>query len=180
MRFLTYFTELMQTPEPNYWITKHNQLFQDNNGDIILVPRYFITDGYTIPEWIAWLAGGRMKYDIRSAIGHDLECKFHYYIKVHLTEKELWDKGFLKLHKKTLGNDTFLIPICEDIPIEYLSIELTTFNETNSRFKRMMSASGLIKKWRVNLMRFGVNFNFNWFIEGRKDLDLNKLYKEVF
>ena len=42
MKFLTYFTEILQTPEPNYWITKHNQLFKDENGAIYLVPRFFI------------------------------------------------------------------------------------------------------------------------------------------
>lgn len=179
MKFLTYFTEILQTPEPNYWITKHNQLFKDENGAIYLVPRFFITDGYTIPDWIVWLAGGRMKYDIRAAIEHDLECRFHKCIKVLLTEKELVEMGFLRTHKKVLGNETFYITVCDDIPVRYLSIEHTTFNQTNSRFKRMMLATGLIKKWRAAMLRFGVNFNYKWFIEGCKDLDLYKLYKGV-
>ena len=42
----------------------------------------------------------------------------------------------------------------------------------------MMLATGLIKKWRVAMLRFGVNFNYKWF-EGCKDLDLYKLYKGV-
>lgn len=179
MKFLTYLAALAQTAEPNYWCTKHNQLFKDKDGTIYLVPRYFITDGYTIPDWIAWLGGGRMKWDIRPAIGHDFDCKFHQCIKVHLTEKELIEKGYLRDHKKILGEEWCIIPVCEDIPIEYLSIEPVTFNQANAKFKRMMLATDHIKKWRVNLMRFAVNFNIGWLKSGREKIDLSKIYKGV-
>ena len=179
MEFLTYFTEVAQTAEPNYWITKHNQLFKDEDGSIYLVPRFFITDGYTIPDWIAWLGGGRMKWDIRPAIGHDFDCHYHQSIKVHLTKKELIDKGYLRSYKKCFGDEWKLITICDEIPIEYLSIESVTFNQANSKFKRMMKATENIKKWRINLMRAAVNLNINWLKSGKVKIDLTKIYKEV-
>lgn len=179
MKFLTFFAEIGQTAEPNYWYTKHNQLFKDKDGSIYLVPRFFITDGYTIPDWIAWLGGGKMKWDIRPAIGHDFDCRYHQCIKVHLTEQELREKGYIHNFKKKIGEEWALIPVCEDIPIEYLSIEHITFNQANSKFKRMMVATDNIKKWRVNLMRCAVNLNFGWLFSGKEKIDLTKLYKGV-
>ena len=177
MRFLTYFSEMIQTSKPNIWVTLHNQLFKDKDGTIYLVPRFFLSDSYTIPDWLAWLGGGKMKWDNLPAIGHDFDCKFHQCIKVHLTEDELRKKGLLKQHKKIIGGETLLIPICEDIPLEYLGIEPVTFNQANSKFKRMMKATGNIKNWRVNLMRFAVNFNIGWLKSGKKKIDLNCIYK---
>lgn len=177
MNFITDFAELGQTAEPNYWYTKHNQLFKDQDGVIYLVPRYFITDGYTIPDWIAWLGGGKMKWDTRPAIGHDFDCKFHQCIRVILTEEELRRRRFLRTHKKQFGDDTYLITVCDDIPIDYLAIEPVTFNQANSKFKRMMKATGNIKNWRINLMRAAVNLNIGWLKSGKEKIDLNKIYK---
>lgn len=178
MNFLTYYSEMCQTPEPNIWVTMHNQLFKDEDKTIYLVPRYFKTDSYTIPDWLAWLGGGKMKWDNRPAIGHDFDCKFHQCIKVHLTDDELRKKGLLRRHKKRIGDNCLLIPVCEDIPVEYLGIEPVTFNEANSKFKRMMTATENISKWRINLMRFAVNFNIGWLKSGKRSIDLNKIYKE--
>ncbi len=178
MRFLTYYTEAGQTPTPGIWITLHNQLFQDDNGVIYLVPRYFLTDGYTIPEWCAAIAGGKMKWDSRPAIGHDLECKFHQCIRVKLSETDLRVRGYLRTHSKKIGDKNFIIPVCDDIPARFLVVEDVSFNQANSRFKRMMLATGNIKKWRVNLMRFAVNFNIGWIKSGKEKIDLSKLYKE--
>lgn len=178
MKFLTYFAEIGQTAVPNLCCTSHNQLFKDADGSIYLVPRYFITDGYTIPDWLAWLAGGKMKWDIRPAIGHDFDCKYHQTIKVNLTESELRNKGYLRNHTKTLGDEYIVIPICDDIPVEYLCVERVTFNQANSKFKRMMLATDNIKKWRVNLMRCAVNLNIGWVFSGKNKIDLNKIYKE--
>lgn len=177
MKFLTYFSEMGQTAEPNIWITLHNQLYKDQDGAIYLVPRYFLSDSYTIPDWLAWLGGGKMKWDNRPAIGHDFDCKFHQCIKVHLTENELREKGILRHHTKVIGDEYFVIPVCEDIPIEFLSIEPVTFNQANSKFKRMMLATENLKKWRVNLMRFAVNFNIGWLKSGKEKIDLNRIYK---
>lgn len=177
MRFLTYFSEMGQTPKPNIWATLHNQLFKDDDGVIYLVPRYFLTDSYTIPDWLCWLGGGKMKWDNRPAIGHDFDCKYHQTIKVCLSEDELRQKGILRHHTKLIDGDTIVIPVCEDIPIEYLCVERVTFNQANSKFKRMMLATNNIKKWRANLMRFAVNFNIGWLNSGKEKIDLNKIYK---
>lgn len=86
----------------------------------------------------------------------------------------LREKGFIKTIKK----DNKSITICENIPVEYLEVVKTTFNQTNSRFKRMMKAVNCIKAWRLNMMRFGVNFNIGWLFP-KPMFDLSKLYKET-
>lgn len=177
MKFLTYYSKMTQTPKPNIWATLHNQLFKDNDEAIYLVPRYFLTDSYTIPDWLAWLGGGKMKWDNRPAIGHDFDCKFHQCIKVLLTENELRKKGYLRHHTKVIGDEYIIIPVCDDIPIEFLSIEPVTFNQANSKFKRMLKATNNIKNWRINLMRFAVNFNIGWLKSGKEKIDLNRVYK---
>lgn len=179
MSFLTYYSEMAQTPKPNIWATLHNQLFKDDDGVIYLVPRYFLTDSYTIPDWLAWLGGGKMKWDNRPAIGHDFDCKFHQCIKVNLSESELREKGYLRSHTKVLGDEYLIIPVCDDIPIQYLSVIDVSFNQANSKFKRMMLATQNIKKWRVNLMRFAVNFNIGWMKSGKEKIDLSRIYKGV-
>ncbi len=179
MEFLTFYAEIGQSAEPNYWYTKHNQLFLDQDGSIYLVPRHFVTDGYTIPDWIAFLGGGKMKWDIRPAIGHDFDCRYHQCVKVHLTKDELIKKGYLRDFKKVKGEEYTIIPVCEDIPIEYLSVEPVTFNQANSKFKRMMKATGNIKNWRINLMRCAVNLNIGWLFSGKEKIDLTRLYKGV-
>lgn len=172
-RFITGKAVCVQSDSDGKWFTLHNQLYFDNNNELIFVPRYFVTDGYTIPEWIAWLGGGKMKWDIRPAIGHDFECKYHAYIKVNSNITELREKGLIK----TIIKERKLITICENIPVEYLEIVKTTFNQTNSRFKRMMKSVNCIKSWRLNMMRLGVNFNFGWMFPN-PIFNLDKIYKE--
>lgn len=172
--FITGKAACIQSDVDGKWFTLHNQLYLDNNNELIFVPRYFVTDGYTIPDWVSFLGGDNMKWDIRPAIGHDFECKYHAYIKVNLSVANLREKGFVKTIKK----DNKSITICENIPVEYLEVVKTTFNQTNSRFKRMMKAVNCIKAWRLNMMRFGVNFNIGWLFP-KPMFDLSKLYKET-
>ena len=179
MKFLTYHTITAQGEEADLCYTLHNQLFLDKDGTIYLVPRYFETDGYTIPYWLAWLGGGKKKWDMRPAVGHDFDCKYHQSIIVNLTEEELRSKGYLLHKEKKIGESVLIIPICEDIPIKYLSVVKTTFNQANSKFKRMMNATGQLKAWRVNMMRFAVNFNVGWTFSGKNKINLEKLYKSV-
>lgn len=180
MKFLTHYSKMTQTPMfKNLWCSLHNQLFKDKDGSIYLVPRYFLSDGYTIPNWLAWLGGNKMEWDTRPALGHDFECKYHQCIKVRLSEQELRQKGFLRHHTKLIGDEELVIPVCDDIPVEYLKVEDVTFNQANSRFKRMMQATGNLKTWRINLMRFAVNFNIGWLKSGKEKIDLAKLYKET-
>ena len=177
--FLTYHTITAQGEEADLCYTLHNQLFKDTDGTIYLVPRYFETDGYTIPYWLAWIGGGKKKWDMRPAIGHDLECKYHQAIVVNLTEEELRSRGYLYHKEKTIGDKVLIIPVCEDIPIKYLTVKKSTFNQANSRFKRMMKATGQLKAWRVNMMRLAVNFNVGWAFSGKTKINLENLYKSV-
>ena len=178
MKFLTYYSEMAQTEKPGIWYTLHNQLFIDKNNTISLVPRFFSSDSYTIPDWLAWLGGGKMKWDNRPSLEHDLNCKYHSFIKVNLTKNELIQKGYLHTKIKSSGSKNIMICVCEDIPIEYLSVEKINFNQVNGRFKRMMQATNNLKIWRINMMRFAVNFNIGWLFSGKIKLDLNKLYKD--
>lgn len=172
-RFVTGKALCGQSETDGKWFTLHNQLFLDENNHLILVPRWFITDGYTIPEWLAWLGGGKMKWDIRPSIGHDFECKYHGYIKVNSTVSALREKGIIRTVKK----ENKSIIVCENVPKEYLEFVETTFNQANSRFKRMMKAVGCIKNWRINMMRFAVNFNIGW-LKQKERSTLNNIYKD--
>ena len=63
------------------FVTTHNQLYEDKDGTIYLVPRFTQTDGYTIPLGI-----NRTKYDIRPSTLHDIGCKYHQLIKVNINK----------------------------------------------------------------------------------------------
>lgn len=171
--FITGKAVCQQDDKDGKWFTLHNQLYCDNNNELIFVPRYFVTDGYTIPEGLAWLGGGKMKWDIRPSIGHDFECKYHGYIKVNLAFSELRKKGLIR----TITKENKSIRVCENIPTKYLEFVPTTFNQTNSRFKRMMKAVGCIKTWRINMMRFAVNFNIGW-LKAPERTTLSNIYED--
>lgn len=179
MEFLTAKTIMCQGCEEEMAYTLHNQLFQDSDGTIYLVPRYFETDGYTIPCWLAWLGGSKKRYDLRPAIGHDFDCKYHQTIVVNLTKEQLQKKGLLYHKEKKLGGVTYVIPVCDDIPIKYLTVKKITFNQANSKFKRMMKATNQIKAWRVVMMRCAVNFNIGWLFSGKSEINLENIYKNV-
>ena len=151
------------------WRTVHNQLFMDEDGSIYLVPRNEVTDGYSYP------LGGRMaSWDIRPAVGHDLECEYHQEILVNLSFADLINHGYIK-NKSVHGTD---ILICENIPAEFLEIRNTTFLGTNAKFKRMMKAVGISGFW-VNAMFAGVHLNISWaaWFLNKKRFDINNIYK---
>lgn len=156
------------------WYTLHNQLYLDDDGELYFIPRYFETDGYTIPKCLAVLGGDKMEWDIRPAIQHDFECRYHKAVKVVLSLNELRKKGIIREIEKENKN----ITICENIALEYLKTEDVNFNQANNRFKRTLKASKNIKTWRVNMMRFAVNFNLSW-VWSIDTLDMNKFYKEM-
>lgn len=173
--FLTSKAEMVQTDKPGIWQTQHNQLYWDNDGQIYLVPRYYLTDGYTIPLWLSWLGGGKMQWDVRCAIQHDFECQYHQELVVKLSLSELRTQKFLRNH---LTYENKVVAICKDIPTEFLEVRDTNFKKVNDKFKRMMEATDLIKPWRIRLMRFAVNFNIGWLSKARKTIDMNKLYQD--
>lgn len=172
--FLTARAAVKQTAEDGIWQTLHNQLYMDDDGQLYLVPRYYETDGYTIPLWIAWLGGGKMEWDIRPSTAHDFECQYHQELIVTISKTLLKQKGFLRKHITENKEEVW---ICEDIPIEFLKVRNTTFKKVNAKFYRMMLAASDIKNWRAKMMFYAVHLNIGWLNSGKKPFDLGKIYK---
>jgi hypothetical protein len=168
MKFLTASSRFEQLPVPEKWKLLDNQLYLDDNGDIILCPRNYITDGFTIPNLLSVIAGTKMQYDTRASSQHDFECSYGKVIKVHLTEQELLNMKLLHVY-----NGMF---VCEDIPLEYLEAQKTTFRETNARFARMLKTCKSISKLRYNLITKAVYFNVSWIL-AKHELNMDELYE---
>lgn len=166
-RFFTDKSRLEQTNEPNKWLMLDNELYYDNDGKIYLTPRNYITDNYTIPDWIAWLGGNKSKYDVRPAHLHDFVCQYHQAIRVKLNEVGLRKMRLLK----TFNNKV----VCENIPIQFLELVPFTKWEADCLFKRAMKSTKTIPARVYNLYRGGVFFNFGW-LGKHKAFDLNKIY----
>ncbi len=84
----------------------------------------------------------------------------------------------LHSYLREISKDGKAITVCENLPLNYLSIENTTFNKANSRFKRALKSLNTIKAWRVNMMRFAVNFNLGW-LWSEKELQTNGFYRRL-
>ena len=166
--FITAHSRMEQLNIPNKWKTIDNLLYKDYDGSIYLCPRNTITDGFSIPEFVSFIAGSRMKWDTRASSQHDFECYYHKVIKVLLTEYELRKMGLLHLH-----ND---ITVCENIPIQFLITYDTGFRETNSRFLRMLRTIQSIPEWRAKMMGYAVNLNIDWILKVH-NFDINKIYE---
>ena len=149
-----------------------NQLYYDDNAEMCLAPRNQWTDGYTIPRWIAWLAGGKLEQDLRAPRQHDLECISHQVLLVNKSIQTLKREGYLFKY----DNEVY----CYDLPISYLTVRKTSFLETNRRFKRMLETLHL-PKWKIWLYYIGVHLNIGWFFDKLfkkvKPIDLENVYK---
>ena len=167
MRWLTDSSSLQKRPEPNKWLMRHNELFEDEDGSIYLVPRNYITDNYTIPDWLAWLAGSKSKYDSRPAHIHDFGCQYHQLIRVRMSK--------VKLMNLFIENDNGLIT-CKDIPLKYLELVPITKWEIDCLFKRAMKATKSISAYTYTLYRGGVFFNIGW-LGNHPPFNLSKIYK---
>lgn len=167
-KFLTAHSRMEQLSTPEKWKLLDNQLFLDENNEIILCPRNYITDGFTIPNILSVIAGSKMQYDTRASSQHDFECSYGKVIKVHLTEQELLNMKLLHVHNGML--------VCENIPLEYLEAQKTTFRETNARFARMLKTCKNISKLRYNLITKAVYLNASWILAKHK-LDMEELYE---
>ena len=168
-KFLTDKSRLAQTNIEGIWYTLDNQLYKDDDGTIYLAPRHTLTDGYTIPQFLTPIVGGRYDHDIRCCTQHDWECYYRKVITVNLTEFQLKRKRYL--HYK---DDMW---VCENIPIELLIIKDTTFRETNARFMRMLKSIMNISKKDSFLIGNAVNLNVGWLINKPKELHLDRLYR---
>ena len=167
MKWLTGNSRLEKSDKPNKWYLIDNELFQDKDGTIYLIPRNYETDNYTIPDWIAWLGGNKSKWSVRPSHLHDFGCQLHELIKVRLTEQQLRKLHYLRVHNDKL--------ICEDIPPKFLELVPVTKWEIDCLFKRAMKATKTIPPRVYNLYRCGVFFNLGWLVK-HKSFDLNRIY----
>lgn len=167
-KFLTDKSRIAQTNIEGIWYTLDNQLYKDDDGKIYLAPRNTLTDGYTIPEFVTSLVGGKMKHDIRCSIQHDWECYYHKTLLVNLTEFQLKKHRFLHYEKDMW--------VCENIPFELLTLKDTTFRETNDRFMRMLKSLTNINKVTGWLIGSAVNLNVGWLKEPHT-LHKDRLYR---
>lgn len=160
--FLTSKSRIQQTNKDGYWKLVDNELYIDNNGKVMITPRYLWTDGYTFPGLIIPFIGDKNKFDVRPAHAHDLMCRFHERLIVNLSVKQLMEMSLLREYKNLI--------ICEDIPLNYISIEKVTKEHCDNLLKEMMLSCN-ISKWTSNIVRFGVRFNLNWYLRtGKKSL----------
>lgn len=153
------------------WSTIDNQLAELDSGRIILAPRKLMTDNNTNPF------GKNDLCDVRAAHFHDLGCRYHKLIYVNLTVEELKQKMYLRIHKKRTKDKTYDIWVCDDIPLNHLSIEDAGFRQCNSIFKELLLACK-VGNILSNTMRFAVNFNLGWLFSANAKLDTNKIYKD--
>lgn len=167
-KFITSHSRFEQTNIPEKWKLIDNQIYQDDDGTLYLCPRNYITDGFTIPSWLAFIAGSKMKYDTRASSEHDFECSYHKVIVINITEQKLRSMGLLYAYNG--------LSVCDNIPLKFLSIKDTTFLETNKRFLRMLQSVNNIPEWRIELMAKAVNLNASW-LWVKHELDLNRLYE---
>lgn len=172
--FLTSKSRIWQTYMDGRWKLVDNELYLNHDGTIQLCPRYFWSDGYTYPSILLPLTGDRHALDVRPAHQHDLECRFHQRIIVHLTLQELVDRGYLRNLYRTPNE---CLTICEDIPRKHLEIVSTKKRETDDRFRQMMLDVSIDKR-KATLIRLGVFFNINWLKTGKADLNDYNLYNE--
>ncbi len=52
-------------------------VFKTAKGRTITIPKGYVTDGYSKPQWTQWIVGGRFEDDIRPSTIHDYLCQHH-------------------------------------------------------------------------------------------------------
>ena len=176
-RFLTGKARLQQTDKRRVWKLLDNEVYKSKEGILYMAPRTMQTDNYTIPCWIAFIAGSPVDYDTRCSHIHDQFCYNREALIITLTEKELRDKGFLRFSEK---NNMW---ICEDIPSEYLKKRKVGKWEADNMLYECMEAAQEPWLSRI-LVRIGVLFNIGWIVDliTHKvfELDLNRVYEEEY
>ena len=176
-KFLTGPARIEQTEKRRTWKLLDNEVFRSNDGTLYLAPRNMLTDNYTIPMWMSWLAGSPVDFDTRCSHVHDLCCYLHEALTINLTEKELRDKGYLRY------SDKKKMWVCEDVPPEYLKTEKISKLKANDLLYECMEASNVPSINRF-IIRIGVIFNLGWFFDILFNriifLDLEEVYSEEY
>ena len=176
-KFLTGNARAQQTDRKRMWKLLDNVVFLANDKKLYLAPRNMYTDFYTIPGFVAPIAGSPVDYDTRCSSIHDECCFTHEALLITLTEKELRDKGYLRFSEKNN------IWVCEDVPAEFLSKRKIGKIETNNILYECMSTVD-VPLWDRIKIRAGVvlNIGWHWDLLTHKvfELDLNRVYEESF
>lgn len=176
-KFLTQKVRLEQCHERRYWHTLDNELFQDDDGTIYIVPRHFKTDNYTIPCWIAWLGGSPVDFRVEPSHLHDQICYAAKGVYTTLTKEELIEKGYYRFSEKRQ------LWVCEDIPKEHLAQRSFTKKQANDILWRALCATNTPLINRV-IIRLGVCFNliYYWYeiIKKFKPFDLSRFYDKDY
>lgn len=160
-QFLTSASRIEQVGNRKYRLID-NELFKDDDGEIYLVWRNYITDNFT---WI-----NSNGYDTRCAHIHDEGCQFKQIVRVKLNE------GQLRLCRFLVTKDNKII--CKNIPPRFLEVRKVSGNWINNLFYRMLKSADTPKtpKYIQYLYRAGVALNFKWFLKRNKKIDLTKIY----
>lgn len=163
-KFLTDAARIEQIPKKGMYKVLDNELYQDDDGFIYLVWRGFQTDNFT------WIRSN--DWDIRCSHGHDVGCKYHQVVRVKLNEQQLRMALYLRTHHNKV--------VCEDIPAKYLEVIDVSGHWTNNFFYRMLKSADCPETPKSVQIKYrvGVAFNFNWFLSGKKKIDLKNLYNE--
>ena len=176
-RFLTGNARAQQTDRKRMWKLLDNVVYKADDEELYLAPRNMYTDFYTIPGFVAPIAGSPVDYDTRCCVIHDQVCYSHAALMINLTEKELMDKGYYRYSEK---NNMW---ICEDIPAEFLYTEKKSKFAANNLLYECMEAANVPLLARLKI-RLGVIFNvgWHWDLLTNKvfELDLNRVYEENF
>ena len=160
MGWLTSKSLILQSDTGEY-ITSKNQVYEDRDGSLYLVPRNTSTDGYTIPFGI-----NRTKYDIRPATLHDIGCRYHKLIKINLDKDTLLNNYIVNRNNKIR---------CKDIPIDNLELIDIKFNQLNNIFYNSMVDLDIPKPVAIKY-RIGVEFNIGYIFTRNNILDINSIY----
>lgn len=174
MGFITGLARMEHTGINGVWRILDNQLFKNGN-DLYIIPRNFLTDNYTIPNWITWLAGAGDDYDVRPSHFHDFGCWFHSMVKVDADLEYLEQIGIVR---NKLCKDGKMRVICDDIPTQFLVTVPMKKKEVDNLFKEMMIATGNITKFTASKLRAGVFFNIGWLFTNHS-IDYEKFYTGV-
>ena len=176
-KFLTGNARAQQTDRKRMWKLLDNVLYKANNGKLYLAPRNMYTDFYTIPGFVAPIAGSPVDYDTRCSHIHDQLCYNREALMINLTEEELRNKGYLRFSEKNM------MWVCEDVPAEYLTKRKVGKWETDNMLYECMEAANIPFISRC-IIRFGVLFNIGWVIDKLTnkvfELDLNRVYEEEY
>ena len=164
-KFLTSASRIEQVGNRKYRLID-NELYKDDDGNIYLAWRNYITDNFT---WI-----NSNGYDTRCSHIHDVGCQFKEVVRVLLNEAQLKSLRYLCVKDDKI--------ICKNIPTKFLETLPVSGTQINNLFYRMLRDADTppTPKYIQYLYRAGVSLNLKWFLKRKKKLDLEMIYNEVW